>query len=166
MQALARATFALIALAATIGFASGQAEYDGSIDFSAYRSYAWREGTRARRPEAQKLIVEAVERDLLRKGLTLVEQDPDFYVATHALVERHTPKELADPTYWDFVTGITNIDAFAVKGGTLVVDVIDASTNDRVWRGVASESVKGKPGKEFKKIDSVVRSILKRFPPK
>lgn len=156
----------LTALAATVAFAASQAEYDGSVDFSVYRTYAWKEGTQARRAEAQKLIIDAVERDLLRKGLTRVEQDPDVYVATHALVDRHTPKELADPTYWDFVTGVTNIDAFDVRGGTLVVDVIDAGTMERVWRGVASEPVKGKPGQAFKKIDSVVQSILKHFPPK
>ena len=137
MRVFSRVAIGLTALAATVAFAASQAEYDPAVDFSVYRTYAWQEGTRARRPEAQTLIVDSVERDLLRKGLTRVEQDPDFYVATHALVDQHTPKELADPTYWDFVTGVTNIDAFAVRGGTLVVDVIDANTMERVWRGVA-----------------------------
>jgi len=164
-RALVRCTIGLTALAATVVLADAQVDFDGSVDFSAYRTYAWQEGTPARRDEAQKRIVDAVERDLASKGLTRVERDPDVYIATHALVDQHTPKELADPTYWDFVTGVTNIDAFDVRGGTLVVDATDASTMDRVWRGVVSEPVKGNPGRAFKKIESAVRSVLKHFPP-
>jgi hypothetical protein len=165
MRVLVGIAIGLTALTATVVLGSAQVEFDPSADFSAYRTYAWRTGTEARRLEAQKRIVDAVERGLASKGLTRVEKKPDVYVETHALVGQHTSRELADPTYWKFVTGVTSVDAFDVRGGTLVVDLIDAGTLARVWRGVVSKPVKGNPGKALKKIDSAVQSVLAHFPP-
>ena len=152
---------------------SGIAEASGSVsvrsregvDFAAFRSFAWREGTPARRHEAQQRIVGAVQRELQSGGLLAVEADPDLYVMTHALVDRQTIDQLADPTYWEFITGVKSVDAYDLQGGTLVIDLVDASSGQVVWRAVSSETVSGPLDKNLKKLDRLIRKMLKSFPP-
>jgi hypothetical protein len=47
--------------------------------------------------------------------------------------------------------------------GTLLIDVIDAHTNELIWRGTASGIVD--PGKTAEQIQDVVARMLVNFPP-
>ncbi len=135
------------------------------VDFAAFQTFAWMEGTPARRPDAQRRIIGAVERELQSAGLFAVEDTPDLYVMTHALVDRQTIEQLADPTYWEFITGVRSVDAYDLQSGTLVIDLVDASSGQVIWRAVSSGSVSGPLNKNLKKLDKLIRKMLKRFPP-
>ena len=140
-------------------------EFAEEVDFSRYVTYAWKDGTEARRPAAQKAIVRIVAGQLEDKGLQRVESDPDIYVSTHALVDRQTLDELADASYWEFMTGITSVDPYDLGAGTLVVDLIDARSEKIVWRGLASATVSGSVEKMTRKVDKAVRRLFEGFPP-
>ena len=58
--------------------------HDETVDFSKYRTYAWREGTPAAMPEVQEWVVTAVDRELQGKGLSKIEGQADVYVSTVA----------------------------------------------------------------------------------
>jgi hypothetical protein len=49
--------------------------------------------------------------------------------------------------------------------GNLMVDLVDASSGQLVWRGMASGTVSSKPEKSEKKINKVVGKMFKDFPP-
>ena len=156
----------VIAVATTLTLAAVSVRFDESADFSGYATYAWKKGTPARLSRAEQRIVAAVNRELRDRGLREVSANPGLYVMTYALVDEHTIESLADSTYWEYWTNVTSVNAYAVQAGTLVVDLVDASTDRPVWRGVASETIKGALAKEEKKIDRVVRKMFKRYPPR
>ena len=135
-----------------------------SADFSAYRTYAWREGTPARVSGAQEQIQAFIERELDNKGLRKVEEGADVFILTHALVDKHSLEQLSDSGYWEFWSGVRSVSPYDLRAGTLVIDVVDAATNDLVWRGVANETVHGPVDKNMKKINKIIRKLFTSFP--
>jgi hypothetical protein len=96
-------------------------------------------------------------------GFKRVDAEADLYVIPHVLVDRHTLEELADSTNWKFWTGFTTVDPRDLEAGTLVIDLLDAASEEIVWRGLASGTVTGKAQKIEKKIDRVVAKMFKKF---
>lgn len=140
-------------------------EFDREADFFRFTTYAWGEGTPARRPDVQELIVNAIDRELAAKGLKKVEKGAALNVLTHALFEEHTLKKLADPTYFKFWSGVNIVDPSMLKTGTLVVDLQDVSSGSIVWRGLATGTINKTFKKIGRKIDKVVAKMFRDFPP-
>jgi hypothetical protein len=46
-----------------------------------------------------------------------------------------------------------------------MVDIFDSSTQKLIWRGLASDTLSGKPDKDEKKMDKAVSEMFKNFPP-
>ena len=169
MNAPTRAAIAWLVLAAVAGSAGASVSIDArpGVDFSKYETYSWKLGTPARHERAQTRIVRAVGEQLVRDGFVHVATDPDLYVTTHVLVDTHTLEELNNLNQWDFWTGMTDVDAFDLGAGTLIVDFVDASTGEIVWRGLVTETVTGTINdKTLKRIDKIVARLFKKFPPK
>jgi hypothetical protein len=141
-----------------------EVESHDRIGSARYKTFAFEEGTPARRPEAQERILAAVERELHAKGLTRVFGESELHVVTHVLVDRHTLEKLERKDYFDYWRGVNSVDAFDLRAGTIVVDVVDAGQQRRVWRGVASAAVKGTPAKTLARIDKIVNKLFKSFP--
>ena len=158
------ATLALIVLA-LLPAAAGEVKFDGEADFSSFRTYAWQEGTDARRASAQSTIMAAVEQELAGKGLTPADSDPDLYVATWVLVDRHTLAELSKPDQWEYWTGVSSVDAYQVGAGTLIIDLVDAETEGVVWRSLSTGTVRGPAKKIRKRLPKMVRKMLLDYPP-
>jgi hypothetical protein len=156
----------LLSLVASVTPAAAQMWVDSneSADFSEYHAYTWREGTPSRSSEVQLQIQGFIERELDKKGLRKVEEGADVFILTHVLADKHTLDQLSDSGYWEFWSGVRSVSAYDLRAGTLVVDVVDATTNDLVWRGVANETVSGAADKVLKKVDKSVRKLFKSFP--
>jgi hypothetical protein len=45
-----------------------------------------------------------------------------------------------------------------------MVDIFDTPTLKLIWRGVASDTLSGKPEKDEKKLEKVVAEMFKKFP--
>ncbi len=88
----------------------------------------------------------------------------ELRVVTHVLVDRHTIEQLEQRDYLEYWSGVDAVDAFDVRAGTLVVDLIDPQQQRLVWRGVASSEVKGSGEKALRLIDKLARKLFKRFP--
>ena len=161
-----RAVLALLAglLVAGTVRAEVDAKFSGAFDFSAYSTYAWHEGTPARRDVAERRIRSGVDRELAAAGLRRVDEGADVWVVTHVLVDRHTLDDLSDRDYWEFYTGVRSVDAFDVAAGTLVIDLVDAELERVVWRAAASDAVRGGMEANMKKIDKLIRKMFKRLP--
>jgi hypothetical protein len=141
-----------------------EVEVDGTVDFSRFRTFAWRQGTPAKRAQAEKIIRAAVERELGKKGLASGSESADLQVVTHTLADKHTLAALSDPDYLGYWAAVQSIDAYEVGAGTLVVDLVDAATRKLVWRAVARKTVKGSVEKMTRKIDNTIRDMFLKYP--
>jgi hypothetical protein len=159
-------TFLLVALLLPAPAIAAQVsvDFDETVDFTRFETYAMREGTPARRPEVQTRIEGFIARELDRRGLRRAGESPDLIVRTYALVDKLTLEQLSDETTWQFYTGLKDMDAYSVKAGTLVVDVMDAGDDEVLWRGLIAAPVSGSVASVERKLDKAVRKMFKRFP--
>ncbi|CAH0994072.1 hypothetical protein EMA8858_00179 [Emticicia aquatica] len=155
-------------------------EREPNVAIEKYQSYAWNklEATKASHPfyhsiELNQLIVREIDVSLAKKGFRRNMINPDFLVDFHIYVEeqkfqnlvcgagfyrgeRFLP-ELGQNTYCESPE-IVNYD-----DGTLIIDVVDASTGQLVWRASMSDIIDN-PSFAGAIFSKKVKRILKRFP--
>lgn len=160
------------ALAALPASAKVTVDFDKSVNFSTYKTYAWRPGTPAKDPLMQKRIQNAVEAELTAKGLTKTDGAADLYVVTHASSKNEKQIDVNNLGYAGYRWhgwggwGPTTVNMYEIPVGTLVVDLLAGKSNELVWRGVATETLSDNPQKVAKLINKVVTKMFKKFPPK
>jgi hypothetical protein len=166
VRLLERAASVLLVCVCVAPLSAGmQVETSNLIGSIRYKTFVFDEGTPALRRAAQERIHAAVERELEAKGVRRVFGETELNVATHVIVDRHSMADLDRPDYWEYWIGVSSVDAFDVRGGTLVVDLVDMAQQRTVWRGVASIDVKGSVDKNLKLIDKMVKRLFSEFPP-
>jgi hypothetical protein len=152
-------------------------DHDKDADFSRYQTYTRAPGTPAKSELNQKRIDAALDAQLAAKGLKRVDSGGDLKVVTHAGSEKTQQVRVTDygygyyPGYWGsyyrYVPAPT-IDVHDVIEGTLVVDLVDASSDQLVWRGTATDTVSPsvKPEKVEKIITKAMEKLFRQYPPK
>jgi Domain of unknown function (DUF4136) len=160
-------------------------DFDRSADFSAYRTYAWKDAevsqdALAANPLLQKRVKAAVEQHLSKRGFLRINDkyEPDIYLAVHAGVkERMRVTDWGGPhgyyrnpwyrPWWGGGMYGSRIDVRYYTEGTLIIDVIDAQKRDLIWRGVGTGIVQRYDNEEEmqRMIDEYVVTILLHFPP-
>jgi hypothetical protein len=133
----------------------------------------------------QDRIKQAIASELSKRGLRQVESSPDFLVTTHTFVEK-AERTVYDTQpaagyaypysvgyrgrflpinygYWYSPAYYSTPRTEQYREGTLVIDFIDARTNNLVWRGSVADPVDdaGRLGSEFSKN---AKDILDKFP--
>jgi hypothetical protein len=160
----------LVACALAV-FATVKVDYSHSADFSHYKTYSWI-SVSVQDPLWEDRIMRAVDSQLTAKGWTKVDSDGDASVAAYGSTK--TQKTLQ--TWYDgfgggwiwrgFGDGIATTTVEETPVGTLMVDIFDTPTHKLIWRGIASDTLTGKPEKDEKKMDKAVAEMFKNFPPK
>lgn len=170
MQILARST-ALLALAVLGGCSSASihADFDSSVDFDSYRTFSWftepesGEGYEYSGPLDER-IKSAVDEELKAKGLLKASTNTDLFVAYHvAKRERVEVERWGYGGWW----GTGGGEAYSYDEGTLVIDVVDATTRKVVWRGTATGFLEkdATPEERQERIDEAVRKMFSDYPP-
>ena len=147
-------------------------DYNKSANFSAFRTYSLKDGTKVGNPLIDDRIVAAIEAELATKGLTKDDGNPDLFVAYHVAFDKE--KDISTwstgygPYGWHYGMGSTDVQVRTIVIGTLVLDMADAKTKEVVWRGVGVKEVdtQAKPEKLDKNIREAVKKIAKNYPPK
>jgi hypothetical protein len=144
-------------------------EFDQSIDFSKYKTFAIRDGQLSSGNPAlnssliKKQIEADIENDLTAKGLTLVTSGTsDLNVRYTFGAARKTEIE-AYPAGW-YGRG-TRYVRVPYAEGTLVIDLRDPTTRSLVWRAIAAEE-KSDATKIQGKLDDMVKKSIDKYPPK
>ena len=162
-------------------------DYDHSVDFSRYKTFAWipedslpilRAGPRMDGPgdqEIDEMIRAAVEKRLGDKKFQKQDEESADLLLTYVAVGRLKLKSAegnphagawsgANYNHWrPFASGVA--DSSMKREGTLTLELVDAKTNQLVWRGSSMDTIR--KGKEIeKKIDKNVKKLLKKFPPR
>jgi hypothetical protein len=155
-------------------------DYDKSADFASFKTYAHKDGTKVGQPLIDERIVNGIEAELAKKGLTKVEANPDVFVVYHVAFDKQKDISTFSSGYgggygpygWGYGGGwgggTTTTQVRDILVGTLVVDVADAKKNAMVWRGMGVKEVntQAKPEKRDKSIAKALEKIFKNYPPK
>lgn len=157
------AVFLGLALCGAAGAADIKVDYDWHADFTRYTTWRWRKGTPAPDPVADKQLREAIESRLAARGLTRVESGGDLDVVYHVTDESKIGVEnlgYKQPFFEGRATRIRYL-----RMGTLVLDMIDASSGKVVWRGEAHDATTKDASDIERMIDEAVAQLLEDFPP-
>jgi hypothetical protein len=144
-------------------------EFDQSIDFSRYKTFAIRDGQLSsgnpalNSPLVKKQIEADIQNDLTAKGLTLVTSGTsDLNVRYTFGAARKTEIEAYPAGWYGLGTRYVRVP---YAEGTLVIDLRDPTTRSLVWRAIAAEE-KSDATKIQGKLDDMVKKSIDKYPPK
>ena len=160
-------------------------DYEPGTNLTALRTYRWKSPTQAKtgdpridNPLRDQRIRAAVDRQLADKGLVKTEdKDPDFLVHYQNTLRQ---KIESTGTSGGFGFGVgsygrrgtiaigTGNDVREYDEGSLVIDFLDPTSDNLLWRGSGNQRYREyqDPEKVTRDIDTLVVTILKQFPPK
>jgi hypothetical protein len=143
-----------------------EVDFDDRVDFKPFRTFQWKD-TQDRLPDPARhmAMVTAIERELEKKGLTRPRAGKsDLLVRFYASVDtkvRGTGRQESNAWNGDLRT---SVDFSKMSEGTLIIELYDAATENRIWRGTTVQAFR--PGKLTEsEIRSAVALILAKYPP-
>jgi hypothetical protein len=160
-----------------LGFLASQAvwaqkitmEFDQSVDFSRYKTFAIREGQlnsgnpALNSPLVKKQIEADIQNGLTAKGLTMSTGGPaDLNIRYTFGAARKTEIEAYPAGWYGRATRYVRVP---YAEGTLVIDLRDPTTRSLVWRSIAAEE-KSDATKIQGKLDDMVKKSIEKYPPK
>lgn len=155
------------AFAQTISF-----DFDRSVRFGGFKTYAWVPGTNVPDQLVHRRIVDAVDVQLALKGLNKVHEgnQPDLLIAYHASFDKDLQITGFGSGWGGYRFGGSrsgSARAEEILVGTMVIDIVDAKTSTIVWRGTATKDidVAAKPEKRDKNITKTAQKLFKHYPP-
>jgi hypothetical protein len=144
-------------------------EFDQTIDFSKYKTFAIRDGQLNSRNPAlnsdlvKKQIEVDIQNGLTAKGLTQVTSGPaDLNVRYTFGSARKTEVEAYPAGWYGWGTRYVRVP---YAEGTLVIDLRDPTTRALVWRAIAAEE-KDDATKIQGKLNDMVKKSIDKYPPK
>ncbi|HEX6895954.1 MAG TPA: DUF4136 domain-containing protein [Bryobacteraceae bacterium] len=143
-------------------------EFDQSVDFTKFKTFAIRMGRlNSRNPALNSELVKKqievdIERSLTAKGLELTTGKSDLNVRYTLGSARRVETE-AYPAGWrGWGTRIVRVP---YAEGTLVIDLRDPASRSLVWRAIATEEQRDAV-KLQGKLDNMVKKSFDKYPPK
>jgi len=144
-------------------------EFDQTIDFSKYKTFAIRDGQlNSRNPALNSELVKKqievdIQNDLTAKGLTQVTSgSADLNVRYTFGSARKTEVEAYPAGWYGMGTRYVRVP---YAEGTLVIDLRDPTTRALVWRAIAAEE-KSDATKIQGKLNDMVKKSIDKYPPK
>ncbi len=177
-----RVTAALILLAVISAGCSGMSissDFDPSKteEMKSYGTYAWLTNPTGDPRTAGDFIDKRVkfvaDKIFADKGYQLTTKSgADFVVGWHASLDSKLAYNTVNTYYgygWGYWGGYGTSQTYATeyKEGTLILDIVDAKTNELVWRGIASAEVYPQADADYKnrQIEKAIQNLLSQFPP-
>ena len=171
---------ALATLAGCAGFTVVH-DYDTHANYASYKTYDWyAAGRRAQgkaegveNPIMDRRVRAAVERELAAKGFQMKKEgDPDFLVTYYPAYRNGTSYTTTTlggwgGRRWGYGVGTQFTEARPFREGTIVLEIVDAKSNQLVWRSAAEGALTGlaDPEDAEAQVTDAVRKMLARFPP-
>jgi hypothetical protein len=169
-----------LVIAATLGFATGlvacstvtvNTDYDPTANFSQYKTFTIMPLAQFQTNTlAADRIKAAITQALQARELSQASGTADLQITVFAKLSQETQVSSTGMGYgwgrgWRGGGGTATIQNVDV--GTLVVDLVDASTNKLVWRGTASDTIgQNKSGEEKQEaLNSAMNKMFAKYPP-
>ncbi len=154
-------------------------DYDHDLNFSTLKTFQWMSVSKdqlsanAAANMLQNSLVDnrfrgAVKTQLEAKGLTEATANPDFYIMYHTGTQEKVNVTNYGYGYgrWGGYGG-GGVDVQQYTQGTLILDFINPTSKQLIWRSVATGALASKPDPDTmeQKINGVVQQMLEKFPP-
>ena len=126
--------FVVVALAACAP-ATTSSDGDRSVDFSRFKTYAWKEVRAKQDPAVEAEIMSAVDSALVSRGLRKVSSSPDLWVVEHTRLSTEAQVSTYD-SGWGYSaapgwgSSATTGTVAPVSVGDLLVDLVDAASSE------------------------------------
>ncbi|HET6974987.1 MAG TPA: DUF4136 domain-containing protein [Pyrinomonadaceae bacterium] len=170
----------LSALTVALG-ASVKSDYQKDFDFSQLRTFTFKTERANNDPlvtntiEANR-IQNALSSQLQMNGFTQAQDNPDFIVAFYSRSKQRTEVQSSGFGYgpgfgWGYGVPFRNrwrwgwgptIWTNTYTQGCVMADIIDAKTQELVWRGTVQDTVNG-IGQSEKQANEAAKDLVKRF---
>ncbi|MFB9863273.1 DUF4136 domain-containing protein [Rufibacter immobilis] len=163
-------------------------DFDKSTNFQAYKTWRWyqdqpiaKDSTNRRYTTfLDKRVKNAVEAEMQRRGFTkaAASEKPDMLLAYDFTIDnqqRLHPNFMSIPSigygYWygyryaytyNRLYNASTVQDY--QEGTLLLDVVDAKSNELIWRGTSATAATERSLTD-EKVQAIVSSILAKFPP-
>jgi hypothetical protein len=161
----------LVLAIACIAFAAVSTDYDHSTDFAKYHTYSWIK-VKVEDPLWEDRVMRTVDAQLVAKGWAKVPANGDASLAAYGSTRTKKTLEtwyegFGGGWFWRGFggTGLATTVMEDTPVGTLIIDIFDTPSQKLIWRGVASDTLTGKPEKDEKKMNKAVTDMFKKFPP-
>jgi Domain of unknown function (DUF4136) len=152
-------------------------DFDKSASFSQFKTYAFKPGLlmlAEGRDRVDGEMVSAMRRELNAKGLTEVQENPSLFVtyfgtlgSMSASGNLYTPGQEARYD-WGIPQGWSGVTSDTVLTGSVLIELVNASTRQLLWRARIEGMVKNlnRPEKQGPRINEFMQKAFKDFPPK
>ncbi|SMO54459.1 DUF4136 domain-containing protein [Solitalea koreensis] len=152
-------------------------DFDKSIDFSKYKTYAFYQLTDTSRAISElnrKRILEAIKSEMNKKGFT-ESSNPDLMVNALAIL-KDMKSVTANTNYMGYGgyyrpygggmgMSTTTYDVNNYKDGSLIIDIVDIQKKQLIWQGVGNKEIDGPIQDPDKTIPEAISKIMASFPP-
>ncbi len=154
-------------------------DYDQDAHWAKYRTYGWMEKTQQNTDPTSPVADTGLFQQRVQASVNLVmadrrittSADPDLLVIYHlGSAEKIQVTDWGyrySDYYWGY--GGRQIDVYQFTEGTLVIDLVDAETQQLVWRGTGTKVIdqtQDSPEVMQDRLNKIVNKIMESFPPK
>jgi hypothetical protein len=163
----------LVAVAALAGCSSLElgSDYDPATDFTRFKTFDFKEGSKPRDPVARRSVEYAIQTALEGRGMKAVDTGADLDVHIHFVLDARIQYD----TYgygtggwygWGW-GGAYVTTARAIPTGTVLIDLVDPKLKVPVWRGIVKDDISTslEPEEREKKAIGIARQLFENFPP-
>jgi hypothetical protein len=156
-------------------------DFDTQADFTTYATYVWLEQPTTAVGDAKaaqrvntlldKRIRSAVDAELTARGMSLDANDPDLLIVYHTGLDRKVDVQDWGYSYPRYPYGGWyggQVDVYEYEEGTLIVDLIDAKSDQLVWRGTATKVIDETASAEQREANlrEVITRLFENYPPR
>lgn len=155
--------------------------YDQAASFDEYQKFCWFENCQftidgpvylQKDSATIEAFKTAIVQELQRKGYTYDQNNPDFLLHMHIVVEEQqgvmtSPYSAGERDEWQgaFPFEIWDNQPYTYLRGSLIIDIADAEASKMIWRSDAVEYLDIKADITDSRLRKGVRRVLKDFPP-
>jgi hypothetical protein len=157
----------LLAACSTVEVSS---DFQPGVNLKAYKTFEFERGRGGASPFLRSRVCKAVADQLEARGLKETKVEPQLVVSVKARVDTRTRYDTYTFGYgwwWGWWgLGAANSFAHSVPVGTVLVELLDASTAEPVWQGrIADLDVSGLSGAErTRQVEQAVAKLFGDFP--
>lgn len=145
-----------------------------NIDFSHFKSYAWAMQPTSKQDDAGNVLAlkaqmrDAVANAMDGRGYTFNRQSPDLIVNFRVLDQPTTLKGYTGSTPYFSANEVQSLGKekdIVVQAGTILVNLVDAKTDEAIWQGIASGLLTANSkDRQEGKIREAVNLIFNKYP--
>ena len=167
---------AALLMASAVSAQKIKVDVESRFDFKTFKTFAFSEGQIAPNPGTGQMLVAAIERELISRGLSKNQENPDITIAVMAGPEfdlQGVGPTWNNANYTAWSGGYGNPNALStITTGSVMIDLLETKDKYSVWRGTARDvHVKGSSGNPERDsrhmqemVDKTIKKMFQKYP--